>query len=194
MDSFNSNKNKHLISLIKFGDIGAFERLYHLFYPKLFAFSLRYFKVKEDAEGMTQEVFIELWKNKEKLNKNLSLSSFLFTIMRNKIIDHFRKEEKKAIYTNYLKSLVQSNNGKSFEFPETVKANKKMRSAINELTEKRRAVFLLSKKFGLSRKEIAEFMGVSENTVKNQLQEAIKFLRAALSNKIAIIIILFFIF
>jgi len=192
MDSFSSNRNKLLLSELKHGNEESFKSLYETYQPKIFAFSLRYLKVYEDAEGITQEVFFELWKNRKKINVNLSLSSFLFTIAKNKIIDHFRKLKKQTLFNNYLQYNFNFSNADNLENAGDSVANKQLGAAIKNLPEKRKMVFLLSKKFGLSRKEIADFLGVSESTVKNQLQEAIKYLRQVLPQK-SILALLFFI-
>ena len=187
MDSFPHNKNRLLLSALKKGNIESFENLYKNYKPRIFTFSLRYLKVIEDAEELTQEVFIELWKNRKKIDINLSLSSFLFTIAKNKIIDHFRKQKRENLYNNYLQHYIDfsiDNTANNF-------VDKQMVNAIKKLPEKRKIVFLLSKKFGLSRKEIADFLEVSENTVKNQLQEAIKYLRHILSRETVVSILLF---
>lgn len=192
MDSFSSNRKSLLLSAIKKGDIESFRSLYKTYQPKIFAFSLRYLKVTEAAEDLTQEVFIQLWENRQKININFSLSSFLFTIAKNKIIDHFRKQQRQTLFNNYIQHYL--------EFPNTLKEENEgnnvtsiqVESVINKLPEKRKIVFLLSKKFGLNRREIADFLGISENTVKNQLQEALKFLRHVLHQE-TVLTFLFFI-
>ena len=192
MDSFSSNRKSLLLSAIKKGDIESFRSLYKTYQPKIFAFSLRYLKVTEAAEDLTQEVFIQLWENRQKININFSLSSFLFTIAKNKIIDHFRKQQRQTLFNNYIHHYL--------EFPNTLKeenegnnvASIQVESVINKLPEKRKIVFLLSKKFGLNRREIADFLGISEHTVKNQLQEALKFLRHVLHQE-TVLTFLFFI-
>jgi len=191
MDSFSSNRKSLLLSAIKKGDIESFRSLYKTYQPKIFAFSLRYLKVTEAAEDLTQEVFIQLWENRQKININFSLSSFLFTIAKNKIIDHFRKQQRQTLFNNYIQHYL--------EFPNTLKeenegdnvASIQVESVINKLPEKRKIVFLLSKKFGLNRREIADFLGISENTVKNQLQEALKFLRHVLHQETVLTFIFF---
>lgn len=195
MDTLSSNRKRLLRSALKKkDDIDAFERLYNNYQPRIYSFSLRYLKVTEDAEGITQEVFIELWNNRKKIDVNLSLSSFLFTIAKNKIIDHFRKQQKQILFAKYLQSYIELSKIEPEADADPRFSVKQVGRAIKKLSEKRKIVFLLSKKFGLSRKEIADFMGVSENTVKNHLQEAVKNIREALSSnpEITILLLLFF--
>ncbi len=191
MDPFPPNKNRLLLSSLKKGNIESFESLYKNYQPKILAFSFRYLKVIEDAEGITQEVFIELWKNREKIDVNLSLSSFLFTIAKNKIIDHFRKQKRETLFNNYLQHYVDFTSSINIDNTGNNVTDKQIVTAIKNLPKKRKIVFLLRKKFGLSRKETADFLGISENTVKNQLQEAIKYLRQVLRRETVLTIFLF---
>lgn len=179
MDSFYSYKNRYLLSGLKKGNAEAFEIIYKTFHPKLVAFAFRYMKVLEDAEGMVQDVFVELWQNHSKINVNLSISSYLFTITKNKIIDYFRKKKRQNLFNDYLVNFIK-NPIVQVDEPEYIERSKQINQVIKTLPEKRKIVYLLSKKFGLNRKEIAEFMDVSENTVKNHLLEAIKTLKRAL--------------
>jgi RNA polymerase sigma-70 factor (ECF subfamily) len=68
--------------------------------------------------------------------------------------------------------------------------NEALSEAIALLPEKRRSVFIMSKKFGMSRTEIAKFLDISENTVKNQLQEGMNFIRTMLNKEISLIMLL----
>lgn len=191
MDSFSSNRRSLLLSALKKGDKESFRSLYKTYQPEIFAFLLRYLKAIEAAEDITQEVFIELWKNRRKINVNLSLSSFLFTIAKNKIIDHFRKQQRQTLFNNYFQHYLEFTNTLNEENGGNDVTSRKVDSVINKLPEKRKIVFLLSKKFGLNRREIADFLGISENTVKNQLQEALKFLRQVLRQETVLIFLCF---
>jgi RNA polymerase sigma-70 factor (ECF subfamily) len=179
MDSFYSNKNRYLLSGLKKGNAEAFEIIYKTFHPKLVAFTFRYLKVHEDAEGLVQDVFVELWKNHSKINVNLSISSYLFTITKNKIVDYFRKKKRQNLFNDYLVNFIK-NPVIQVNDSEHKESSKQINQVIKNLPEKRKTVYLLNKKFGLNRKEIAEFMNVSENTVKNHLLEAIRTLKRTL--------------
>lgn len=178
-----------MLCSLKKGNIESFEIIFKMYQPKLIAFSYRYLKVYEDAEGVVQEVFVELWKNRNKINENLSISSYLFSITKNKIIDYFRKKKRQNLFENYLHHYLKNS------IVETKESDNKenfrnLNKIVKNLPEKRRIVFLLSKKFGLSRKEIADFMEVSENTVKNHLLEAMKTIKNLLRKENVFILFL----
>ena len=141
MDSFSSNRNSLLLSALKKSDIESFRSLYKTYQPKIFEFSLRYLKAIEAAEDITHEVFIELWKNRQKINVNLSISSFLFTIAKNKIIDHFRKQQRQTLFNNYFQHYLEFTNTLNEENEENNVASKRVESVIKKLPERRKAVF-----------------------------------------------------
>jgi RNA polymerase sigma-70 factor (family 1) len=182
-------ENDLLVSLIS-GDWKAFGQLYHTYKPMLTAFTNRYIKDKDETEEIIQDVFLRIWEQRENIDVNLSFKSYLFTITKNKITDYFRKTKLTLLYQNYVQhfiELVQETDNYPYSGKEV---NDALYGAIKKLPEKRKIIFLLSKKFNLSRHEIAEFMGISENTVKNQLLEAMHFLREHLKNEVIICITL----
>jgi RNA polymerase sigma-70 factor (family 1) len=182
-------EKKQITSLIE-GDRNSFKDLYNLYKPLLMAFIMRYIKNREVSEEMVQDVFTRLWENREQIDINLSFKSFLYTITKNKIMDYFRHAKTEKIYNNYIYNyieIIQDTTNTNYSNKEI---NLSLTAAIKKLPEKRKIVFLLSKKFNLSRSEIANFLNISENTVKNQLQEAIQFLRDNLKNEVVLLLIL----
>jgi RNA polymerase sigma-70 factor (ECF subfamily) len=166
-----------ILTRLKEGDLIAFKELFVKFQPKLYAFVFRYLKGKEDSEEIVQEVFIQVWENRSNINENLSFKSFLFTITKNKITDYFRKKKTEILYRNYVLNYLEvlhDNTNKELIYKDYTAL---LADTIDQLPEKRKIIFIMSKKLGMSRNEIAQFLNISENTVKNQLQEAMKFLR-----------------
>jgi RNA polymerase sigma-70 factor (family 1) len=185
----NLETETYLLTKLKESDIGSFEQIFDLFYQKLYAFVFRYLKSKEDSEEIVQDVFIQIWENRLNLNENLSFKSYLFTITKNRIIDYFRKKKVESLYKNYVQNFVEMVHDGTYKELIYKDYDIALTEAIQQLPEKRREVFILSKKFGMSRAEIAKFFNISENTVKNQLQEALSFLRETLKKEVFIFIL-----
>jgi RNA polymerase sigma-70 factor (ECF subfamily) len=190
MESIRNTTDKDLIKGVIEGNKNSFNDLYTLYRPLLMAFVFRYIKNREDSEEIVQDVFTRIWEQKEKIDINLSFKSFLFTITKNKIMDYFRKAKMESLFfqyiTNYLETIHDTTNIaiNNKEIDNTITA------AVKQLPEKRKMVFILSKKFNLTRSEIATFLNISENTVKNQLLEAIQFLRENLKNEVIMLLLL----
>lgn len=166
-----------ILARLKKSDNDAFKELFFKFQPKLYAFVLRYMKNRDDAEEIVQEVFIQIWENRTQINESLSFKSYLFTVTKNKIIDYFRKKKTENLYRNYVLNYIEILQDNTLIELTNKDYNKALTDTISQLPEKRRSIFIMNKKLGMSRNEIAQFLNISENTVKNQLQEAMNFLR-----------------
>jgi RNA polymerase sigma-70 factor (ECF subfamily) len=183
------NKDEDLMPRIKNGDEVAFELVFHRYKGYLLDFINKSLPKEEDAEGIVQEVFVKLWTNRDKLDPSKSLNAFLYTIARNELYGHLRKLLSKR---KYLEELYFSSNDpvntpeKEIEYLELEKT---VASLIKSLPEKRREIFILSREEGLTYKEIARQLGISENTVDTQIRKALSFLKEGLRNKISTILL-----
>ena len=97
--SFSSN-DKALVESLQRGDVRAFDQLFGNYAKRLYAFGFKYLRSKEDAEGLVQDVFLKIWENRKKLDKDSSFKSYLFTIAYNDICSIFRKRVTKREFHN----------------------------------------------------------------------------------------------
>jgi len=81
---------------LKDGDMRALEYFYNCYQKTLQLFLRTYCREEGMAEEMTQEAFIQLWENKQKINPEFSVKNLLFTIAKNKALDHIRKTQNQA--------------------------------------------------------------------------------------------------
>jgi RNA polymerase sigma-70 factor (ECF subfamily) len=183
----NSKSNTELVKLLEKGDMAAFDAIYNTYCHKLHGFVLKYLKQKEDAEGIVQEVFIKIWEARSKIDVYLSFESFLFTIAYNTTISLLRKRVSESKSKEYLKSLQQIESADNvideLQFQEL---NHKVQSLLKEVTPRQKEIYLLSREEGLTHKEIAQQLNISENTVKNHLVSTLKYLRSHIDNSLAV--------
>ena len=165
-----------LIPALKEGNLKAFSQLFDRYGKRLYYFSLGYLKSPEDAEEIVQEVFLKIWHNKEEMAESGSFESYLFTIARNGILNTIRKSKSEQAYLDYLKIHPTKNIllEEELNFHELEKA---YRSAIEQLSPKRKEVFLLNKEQSLTNAQIAQKMNISVKTVENQMTSAISEIR-----------------
>lgn len=172
--------NAMVVARLKEGNLDAFDNLYHQYKGKLFGFCFKMTQNKDDAMDIVQEVFIKIWEIRELLDENRSFDSLLFTISKNLIYNRTRKNVFEQAYKAYL---FQENLSKVYDltaYMEHAEQGKLIEDAIEELPEKRQQIFVMSRKEGLSNKEISEKLGTSLSNVENQLYKALKALRRVL--------------
>ncbi|MBX3256005.1 MAG: RNA polymerase sigma-70 factor [Chitinophagaceae bacterium] len=164
------------------GDEEAFGRLVHIIYKKLFPFTASLIKSRTDADDILQEVFLKIWTHRSALPGIENPIGWVCTIIANTVSNHLRSRIRRELNIQKLNS--QAATAEGMEDTLDAKFTQYLiDEAVSLLPEKRKLVFLLSRKEGLSRKEIASRLNISENTVRNQLTEAIHSVHDHLSRK-----------
>jgi RNA polymerase sigma-70 factor (ECF subfamily) len=175
--------NKELLILIREGDMIAFYNIYERYCKRLYGFVLRYIKNEADAEEIVQDVFVKIWEARSKIDVYSSFESFLFTIAYNSTISLFRKRVSEKKYLEYLKLLQHLE--KAPDLIDEIQfndLNSKVQALLNELTQRQKEIFLLSREEGLSHEEIAKKLNISINTVKKHMVNTLAFLRSGLGS------------
>lgn len=171
------------VKKLKNGDIKAFDELFNKYSQKLFNFSVKYLKSAEEAEEVTQEVFLYIWEKREGLKPDNSFNSYLFTIAHNIIRKHFnRKARDNAFKDELIYELLKQDNNLD-EIIDYKFLLEKVESVIESLPPRRKEIFIKRKYLGLPVKQIADELGISANTVENQLASAQKQIQEELQKK-----------
>ena len=176
----NFSEERSLILRLIGGDEDAFCELYATYKNRLIYFAMRFLKSREYAEDVFQDAFTEVWQSRRFINPDASFSSYLYTIMRNRILNQLRNaanEEKlkesilsQALdYTEDTKREVMLNDLKSL-----------ISHALQQLTPRQREIFEMSREAQLSHKEIADKLGISVNTVQEHISISLKLIRTYL--------------
>jgi RNA polymerase sigma-70 factor (ECF subfamily) len=190
MDTGTPSKNdKALVESLQRGDVRAFDQLFGNYAKRLYAFGFKYLRSKEDAEGLVQDVFMKIWENRKKLNKDSSFKSYLFTIAYNDICSIFRKRTTKREFQEEFTQKLTGSVSKTEESVDYKSVLEEVDRLIEQLPENQKKVLLRRKNQGLSSKEIAEELKLSPRTVDNYMSAAIKFLKSRLtSDDLAIVL------
>ena len=156
------------------GDVKAFDDLFNKYSSRLFSFSLKYLKSNEEAEEVVQEVFLYIWDKRDGLKPDQSFNSYIFTIAYNIIKKYFiKKSRDNAFKDDLIYSLLQQEN-KLDQIIDYKFLLEKVEKYIEALPKRRKEIFVKRKYDGLSVKQIAKELGISPNTVENQLASAQK--------------------
>ncbi|WP_080903630.1 RNA polymerase sigma-70 factor [Parabacteroides sp. Marseille-P3160] len=172
--------------------------IYVSHYDRMKRFACRYVIEEEDAENIVHDVFLELLEKKEFFPFEINLIAFLFTSLRNKCIDFLRHQLNKQRTIEHLKEeqtiALQLNLNSLEDFSEELFKEKDIETliskAIDNLPEKCREIFILSKIKGKKQKEIARDLNISINTVETQMGLAYKRLKEELKNYLPLLLFL----
>ncbi|WP_430815308.1 RNA polymerase sigma factor [Carboxylicivirga sp. RSCT41] len=181
---------RELIEALVNGETKAFESLYLLYGRKLLVFVSRYFNSQDDAEEIVQEVFVKIWKKRNDLKALDSLKGYLFTIAYNAIKKRFISiKREQVLQQNYaLEYLDDTDESVSEDVYATVISQ--IDKIVEQMPDKRRQVFTLCKKEGLSVSEVASYLDISEKTVKNQMTAAYQTIREQLKINLPLLLAL----
>jgi RNA polymerase sigma-70 factor (family 1) len=169
-----------LMELLKTGDRLAFEEIYNRYKLVLHNHAWNKTRNNMEAQDAIQEVFSTLWTKREVIQIGSNLSGYLYTSVRNYILNLFAK---KQVQEKYIHSIQQFSQQKTIATDYRVRESmlrEMIEKEIAELPPRVREVFELSRKQHLSHREIATIMGTTEQTVKKQISNALKQLRSKL--------------
>jgi RNA polymerase sigma-70 factor (family 1) len=179
-----------LLIKVAAGDEGAFRVLFDGHRDKLYAYMLRLSKERVVAEDIVQEVFLKIWIGRAQLKDIRNFDAYLFTIARN----HAFNLSKQITYRKELLGRISSAQPDSDLSTEKEVDYKYLQSLLalelGKLPPQQRKVFTLSRFEGLSVEDIALQQGISPGTVKKHLSLATQTLKAALKEKMEMVIIL----
>lgn len=175
MNKLSFKIDSSIIKKAQTGDKIAFDQITLFYHKKVFNFSRRYLAVREDAEDVTQEVFLKVYKNIKKYDFRTSFSTWLFTIAKNTIYDTLRKSQKhheiKIEDISNIETKIVTDIEKTSE-----KINRQVdvALALSEIKPEYQKVIKLFYWGGLGYKEIARVMKIPINTVRTYLRRAKK--------------------
>ncbi|MBW6537617.1 MAG: RNA polymerase sigma-70 factor [Mariniphaga sp.] len=183
---------KVLIEKLRQGDQMAFEVIFHRTKGKLKGFLVKVLPVGEDAESIIQEIYLKIWSSRKSIKANRSFETYLFSIARNMVVDVMRKRFHKQKYLEELCSqLKEAGNDcpDGHQIMQYSELEKKIYGIIEQLPEQRQIIFKLNRIDGLTYKEIARKLDISENTVDSQMRSALAFLRKEMKSFLSILIL-----
>ncbi len=169
--------DKILAGQIKNGNQLAFATIYDRYNRQMYVLAYRYLKSRAMAEDAVQQVFVNFWINRIKINEQLSIRNFLFTALKNHTLNMIR-DEQRAMAKNY-EVLMESDYNilNEYEQSESIEMTSVIKEAIKNLSPQRRQIFYLKITEGYSNQEIADKLNISVNTVKVQYYYILKEIR-----------------
>lgn len=181
-----SSSLSDVIELAQRGDVGAFELIYRLHCKRVYNLCLRMVRDPSEAEDLTQEGFLQLFRKIHTFRGASAFSSWLHRITANIVLMRLRK--RKPVSTS-LDQMFAGDDGDNWPRNEAgcpdlrltgIFDRVNLQRAVQQLPEGYRAMFILHDVHGYQHREIAEMLGCSVGTSKSQLHKARKQIRAFL--------------
>jgi len=170
-----------LVDLLKGGDEEAFAEIYNRYADKLAGFASSKLFHMDDAKDIVHDLFVKFWEERENVQIDRNLESYLFTLARYRIINKIRKNITREEYAVMVKAW---DSGAEPDVERQIAAKELQQNIDNSLlslSPRIKEIYLLSREENLSIAEIAARLGLSEQTVKNQLSAALKHIRGSLA-------------
>ena len=178
--------DESLLLMLKSGDQLAFSEIYQRYWPILYRHAFRMLKSDTESEDVVQDTFIKLWNAAPNLPDHTALGAYLYTMVRNSVLNIIAKSSVHASYRSDLERFMVDGYELSDHLIREKILAKLIEQEIQQLPPRMREVFERKRIDHLSYKEIAEAMDISELTVKTQMNKAITILRRKLGNHIAL--------
>ena len=170
------------INSLKQGSYKAFSKLYDEYADYIFGFALRQLRNRDAAKDVVQDTFMKLWINRSMIDSTGNYKGFLYSIARYRIIDTLRQQMNEPKFEEYIEHCSEESTDIS---PEDIMMYEEFLAVVavakNKLTPRERQIYELSRDALLSNRQIAEKLGISEQTVKNHLSSALRTLRESLN-------------
>jgi RNA polymerase sigma-70 factor (ECF subfamily) len=171
-----SSGEHHLVLQLIEGDEQAFCELYAAYKNRLIYFAMQFLESREFAEDIFQDTFAAVWQSRRFINPDASFSSYLYTIVRNRVLNELRKIRSEELLRQLM--VAQADDANVENDVKDDGLQEILEQAMTQLTPRQREVFQLSREEELSHKAIAERLGISVNTVQEHISASLKIIRA----------------
>ena len=172
----------------------AFDTLYEKYCRKLYKFGFSLLKSKEETENLIQDVFLNLWENRHRVENNASIQSYVFTIAYHSAVSILRKKARDQQFFDYLTTIREDLEDPVNVEVEYKELTVKLEEIIKNLPPRQKEIYLLHKVEGLRYEAIAEQLNISVNTIETHMSRALKTIRGKLGNMSLLAILFWFLF
>ncbi len=178
------------VEAVRQGEKEAFRLIFITYYDSLTRFAFQYLKSGTEAENVVQDVFLWIWEKREDWQVDGALKTYLYRAVKYKAMDYLRHEEVKRKYLREQSALERNPDNPAKKLEREIDEKKFVKAtqdAIEELPERTRTIYKMSRIEGLTYNEIAQVLEISPKTVESQISRALETLRGSLAKYLHVI-------
>lgn len=180
------DREKEYLIKISEGNTTAFDSVFMLHYPRVKNFIVGLVKNEEDARDLSQDIFLKIWNNREKLPEIKYFKTYLFQMAKNAVFDFFRQNTIFETYNTDNQYRIEDYNSLE-EIIEARDLEILIDTLVETMPEQRKRIYKMSRKEGLSNEEISIQLNLSKRTVETHISNTLKDIK-----KLLMSIMLFF--
>ena len=178
----NDLREQELLRAVRLGDVGAFSRFFNLYWEDLYREAYYRLKNHDDAQDLVQEIFASCWQRRDSLRIQVSLKTYLMGALKHQIIRHITKRKIHENTVGYMLKQMTHIEENILDLIAAKEVQKTLEQTISYFPENMRQIILLRmQQFTVG--EIAEALGLSPQTVKNNTTDALKRLKNVLTEQ-----------
>ncbi len=172
--------DEELFKLAKVDDQSAFSEIYARYWPVLTTTAYRHLQNRACAEDLVQEIFISFYKRRELVELTISLKAYLTQALKFKMMNEHRSQVVRQAYQKTI-THTTTQSGDCHNTYETKELTYYISKSIDQLPDKCRQAFILSRAEDLSYKDISGQLGISVSTVEKHISKALRMLKTSLN-------------
>lgn len=184
--------NKYTLLGLKAGKQDAFVNIYTKYSGRIYNYALSLLHDKILAEDITQACFLKIWERRKDIDIDKSFPTYIYTITKNLVYKETERRVNELKFQSHLADTSEKVENDVDERLNTSLIETYLYSFVDELPRSRREIFLLSRKDGLSNKEIACKLAISEKTVSTQIRRSVEYIKEKMINIGLVILALIF--
>jgi RNA polymerase sigma-70 factor (family 1) len=189
----NGDMEQDLLERLKYGQQEALSELYYLYSDRLLYYVQRTARSPYLAEDIVHDTFMKIWQHRDQLDPSKPFKPYLFVIARRTLLDFLRRAKHEADILAEIKKYTNEEDHTTEQILAYSESNRLINQAISCLSTQVKKTFILCKVQGLTYKQAAEVLKITESTVNKHMSKAIHSIREQLGDHADKLFLFFFI-
>lgn len=182
------NLDSDILLAIRQGNERVFETVFRKHYQALCNYACGILKDMDDAEEVVQSIFMKFWEQREGIEINVSLKSYLYRAVHNTCLNRLKHLKIQEVHKQYVGNYYEENHDSATEIMDKVELENRIADALEKLPEQCRLIFKMSRFEELKYQEIADKLGLSIKTIENQIGKALRIMRVELADYLPVVL------